>query len=158
MSDWNPEYLEFARRLYTIHGLSAGQISQKLAELGFNVSRSAVIGKLTRAGVMGNVDAHTKRERWRQTTAHANHRRPATKKAIAQRSGPLLVAAPVKTGAPKRGPNSIRFLDRSHYQCAMFCEGEEGSEGYVCGEPAVKSSWCARCLRIVADPVQKRVA
>lgn len=147
VSGWTEEFLDFARRLHQLEGMSAEQIAKKLGMLGFRVSRSAVIGKLTRAGVMGNQE-RLARERREQAVRHMNHKRASTKAAIIKRN-PVKAEPFVARGAPKQGPCSVRFIDRKPNQCAFFCEGQDGPEGLVCGDRVVSGAWCAHCVRIV---------
>ena len=147
-ADWTPARVEMMRRLLLLHGKSASQIAYDLNTMtGSRFSRNAVIGKIQRCGWV--LPQGTVRERVRQAKALAAHTRFAPKKQKQPKA--KAPAPPVMTRGPKRGPHSVRFIDRTLSQCPMFCEGEEGPTGFVCGAPVVFGSWCALCGSRVFD-------
>jgi len=141
---WTAER-ELKLRIYWMQGLSAAQIAKNLG----GVTRNAVIGKRVRMGLPD-----------RETPTRTKRRPKAAETPRIIVKGPLKVHAPAsKASLPPRGPNSIRFIDRASNQCPMFCEGEEGPEGLVCGEEArLGESWCSRCSKIVWLPVRPQRA
>lgn len=145
MSDWTRGAEQILRALWA-EGLSAAQIAKKLGKepICFKVTRNAVIGKIKRMGLPGRADptARTKRV---TRAAKPEQRLPAPKPdhVINVRRAP-------------RNTRNIRFINRTADQCSMFCEGEEGALGFVCGEVCEPGlNWCAACHAIVAAPMPK---
>lgn len=140
---WTDERMAKLKTLW-LQGLSCSQIA---AQLGGGISRNAVIGKRVRMGLPDRIpgNGHNKGKRMRRAAKPSQRIDP-----FAQ-----MKREPVaKIGAPKLGPRSVRFKDRLRYQCAMFCEGEEGALGFVCGQPTDSQDhpWCAECWSRVFVP------
>mgnify|MGYP001561317585 CR=1 FL=1 len=148
---WTHERVEFMRRLRLIEGMSAGQIAKKLQALGFTgVSRSAVIGKLHRMGI--EPAPKLAKERGLQIKTHTNKMRGLAR-ALTREQKPVRPTFDAREPI-QRGPNSIPFIERKSNQCPMFCEGEEGSQGFVCGEAvSFGARWCVRCHARACQPV-----
>lgn len=145
---WSLEREQLLAVLWT-QGLSAGQISKRLG-----VTRSAVIGKVHRLGLPKRSEA-----------SHGNARSMENKakngalRGRAMPSAPRLIRAAAPTREPpERSDTAVRFLERAPNQCAMFCAGEEGADGYVCGAPVVIGAWCIDCARLAYQPEEKRRA
>lgn len=116
------------------------------------VSRNAVIGKRIRMGLPDRDDGRRSAGSMTQALRLARARAKAKKEASPRPPQSLKPPKPEpipEPCAPIKGPNAIRFLDRSTTQCAMFCEGEEGAAGLVCGEPVTRGSYCTECARIL---------
>lgn len=162
--DWTEEKVAELRRLRCVEGKSAGQIAKQLG--GF--TRNAIIGKCIRLGL--EPPEHLRKTRSASQIAFTNRKRFRSQKARLEvaaaisrpRPGaPMLKADPTRLrGAPKVGPQSVRFMHRYKYQCAMFCEGEEGALGFVCGKPTDGvSAWCDFCRELCyAKGAEKAIA
>lgn len=75
------------------------------------------------------------------------------------RGPPARMPAPLHDRGPAPGRHAVRFLDRSAIACAMFCAGESGAIGLVCGAPTRPGApWCVDCRRLVYMPAQGRAA
>lgn len=121
--------------------LRGDTVTQIAKQIG-GVTRNAVIGKRIRMGLPDRgMPARTYRKG--AASAPVNPTRPKPK-------APVVAYIP-KSNGPKRGPNSVRFIDRRANQCPMFCEGEEGAQGFVCGDAAEAGSWCRKCRALVFD-------
>lgn len=147
---WTTER-ESLLKLFWLRGDSASQIAKQLG----GVTRNAVIGKRIRMGLPDRV-----------TPTRASKRKPPAKAtpfpAKKPKSVPTMVAAPVrKPRAPERGPNSVRHSERTWFQCPMFCAGEEGASGFICGSPIdfPAQKFCKACSKFAympAPPVRVR--
>lgn len=162
---WTQERTDLLRTLW-MQGLSASQIAARLTKLepGNRVTRNAVIGKRMRL-CLPDRQPHNRNA---QSTGlaltervikriRANRQRAiAAKTKPSPQSSDVAPAAPV---VPATGPHAVRFIDRLPTQCAMFCMGEEGAYGFVCGAPVQAYAYCANCLRLVYETTaNKRVA
>lgn len=126
-------------------GMTCAQIA---AELGCGISRNAVIGKVTRMGLPKRREPNKSGPRKVRAAKPSQRIDPFSK----MKREPV-----VKIGAPKLGPQSVRFINRYKYQCAMFCEGEEGALGFVCGQPTNGAeAWCQNCRALIYQPAQER--
>lgn len=146
--DWTPDRTQLLRQYRIVEGLSSGEIAKRInRETGARFSRNAVIGKLIRLGIEPPAEVKGKRK----NQSKAQHAQARGKIA------PPLVFAPVKARGAVRGPNSVRWIDHTSDQCEMFCAGEEGAQGFVCGEPSVfPGNWCKFCRGVVYLPPEKR--
>lgn len=138
--DWTPERVAKLTTLW-MQGLSCAQIAR---QLGGGITRNAVIGKRVRLGLPDRAEPnrnYTKKQRALRVKAA-----PAPK--------PIRIADAPRSysRAPAKGITATRFIDRSLSQCSMFCEGEEGAMGFVCGAPATSGVWCANCVKLVFAP------
>lgn len=151
-SDWTPERIELMRRLRKVNGLSAEQIAKALNLTGARFSRNAVIGKLMRSGIDKPEQRALRHERAAASIKHGNkvHKQTAKPK--------VMKPEPISERGAVRGPNAIAFIERRPRQCPMFCAGEEGPMGLVCGEVVASGSWCAACAKLIFQPVRKRAA
>lgn len=141
---WTDDRISRLRILWT-QGLTAAQIAK---QLGGGLTRNAVIGKRIRLGLPDRAIVHSHRSGKRSSRACGPPK-------VAKQLSPKLRLDPVLTPrAPRKGPNSVRFIERKLDQCPMFCAGEEGAAGFVCGE-AVEfgSTWCAACRALCYRPV-----
>lgn len=155
MSDWTDEAHDLVRRLWT-QGRSASQIALALRQrLGLRKSRNAVIGKVMRLGLPP------------RHAARNGSRPPATHRAIAarieaekQKRAPKPTQPPMEpaTRGKQRPPSPeqglMTFIEhRDYVHCAMFCEGEDGVHGRVCGRPCAEgATFCASCMRLAYTP------
>lgn len=149
---WPDAHVQVLRALW-LGGLSASQCARKLNEpqIGGHYTRNAVIAKVHRLGLSGRLTPQRK-------LACAPKPRPPAPPTKALPTPPTQ-PAPVKLRAPPaKGPTSVRFIDRTRRQCAMFCDGESGPDGFVCGEPVVVNAWCASCAGLCFVPVKPRRA
>ena len=142
---WTPDRVGLLRVLWT-QGLSAKQIAVRL---GGGITRNAVIGKRIRLGLP---DRATSTKSYRANKPKPHSAQPKTKAQVL----PKLKAEPIRSlRAPERSPGAVRFIDRKPWQCPMFCAGEEGPEGFVCGKPAEFSVWCEACRPLVFVPAPR---
>lgn len=148
--EWD-EAMDSLLRTMVAQGVAYSQIARAVSAMArVTVSRSAAIGRGRRLGLHR---AGTESER-------------VNKREASLRNGCGVVTAARKRGtlAPKAAPTgarephalrdpkvNVRFIDRRKDQCPMFCEGEEGPLGFVCGAPVVFGSWCALCGSRVFD-------
>lgn len=144
--DWTEEREQKLRLLWT-QGVSASAIAKELNKLPGNpLSRNAVIGKRlrmkmpNRTGDYGGVAAARKKR-----IEDAARRAPKLK------APPVLKPEPMpKPRAPLKDAGAIRFIDREPNQCPMFCQGEEGALGFICGKPVKRGeTWCANCHKLI---------
>ena len=145
MSFWNPEREGLLKQLWA-QGLSAKQIA---ARLGGGISRNAVIGKRIRLGLPDRVTPTA------GTGGRNGPRATKTVRIKKPKSVPAIEFAPVKKPrAPERGAHSIRHSERNWFQCPMFCAGEEGASGFICGKPMEfpAQKWCRDCAKFVYTP------
>lgn len=123
-------------------GLTATQIATKMnaAPLHAGLTRNAVIAKVHRLGLGKRRSPNRQPKR-------------VVRAAVLRQLPPSIKPEPVRhPRAPLRGPSSVRFIERRPDQCPMFCSGEEGASGFVCGEAVEAGSWCVSCVRLVYDP------
>ena len=129
MSNWTPD-LKKALTVLWLRGDSCSMIALELNRaFGVRLSRNAVIGKVTRMGLP------SRKVPVRAETARSIAARIRAKRIPTPEEGLMTYAE-----------------HRDFRDCAMFCEGESGSKGFVCGEVPVSGSvYCARCIGIVYD-------
>lgn len=128
-----PKEKEDRLRVLWLQGLSCGQIGKVLGK-----TRNAICAKVDRMGLPERLNPN-QRARTGVRAAKPTQRLPA----------PKAEADPITPrGAPKNTRN-LRFIDRKPNQCAMFCDGEQGANGFVCGEETVAGAWCSHCVRLV---------
>ncbi len=147
--DWTLERTNLLKTLW-LQGLTCAQIAREVNKLPGNpVSRNAVIGKRVRMGLP---------DREGKTISFNKKPRPVKQKPVIKREPlPRVAPAPTvraKSVAPLKDAASVRFLDREPSQCSMFCEGEDGPEGFVCGRDVVRGGFCADCAKLVYTAVQ----
>lgn len=147
VGSWPAARVERLRALWA-QGFTCSQIAAFLSVDGAGrITRNAVIGKVSRLGLA------------KRATPSTPRRRPVRAAKPAQRIQRAIPAEPPRIkGAPKRGPNSVRFIDRTQSQCPMFCENEDGPLGFVCGEAVETGSWCSRCAQRVFQETPARKA
>lgn len=155
-SKWAPEVVKLLMVLW-LRGDSASQIATKLNRVfafRVHVSRNAVIGKVSRLGL----------------PLRATVVRPVTKKSMGQRMRAEREKAPKQpklpppptARAPKRPPSPeqgrMTFAEHRDFRdCAMFCEGEDGANGRVCGKPCVIGmTFCPSCVALAYQPAPAR--
>lgn len=145
--DWTEERVSKLKTLW-MQGLSCSQIAR---QLGGGITRNAVIGKRMRMGLPDRCQPNRTYIRKPKPV-----RIPRPKTASVPRV-PKIKAEPTQTlrGPPERGPNAVMFIERKPNQCAMFCAGEDGPEGFVCGEPIALNSWCLPCAKLCYQPLEK---
>lgn len=137
-------------RTLWLDGMDAKRISKELAKIGVNVSRSSVLGKVHRLGLVRRASQARPVRGVRPKHLGKSQKIAAAPKVKAPRI--VADAPPSRTRAPAKGITATRFIDRSLSQCSMFCEGEEGAMGFVCGAPAISGVWCANCVKLVFAP------
>lgn len=137
-ADWTAERENTLKVLWT-QGLSCSQIAKQLG----GVTRNAVIGKRIRLGLPD-----------RAIPNRSYTPRPARVVAVKapKPTQPAFKPEPIRERGAIRGPSNVRFIDRKLSQCPMFCAGEEGALGFVCGARVDAGSWCANCARIIYMP------
>jgi len=134
---WTTEREDLLKVLW-MQGLSCSQIAR---QLGGGISRNAVIGKVTRLGL----------------AKRASPSRPPRRRVRAAKPDQRIIPKPrlsydgAKPKGALRGPQNVKFIDRSPSHCPMFVEGEEGPDGFVCGLPSSDGPWCSHCAQIVFD-------
>lgn len=147
--DWTPERVQKLTVLWA-QGLSCAQIAR---ELGGGITRNAVIGKRVRMGLPDRAMPN------RSYGKQGPRKRARVIRAIAAPSAPRTIRAaePKRySRAPTKGITATRFIDRSPSQCSMFCEGEEGALGYVCGAPAMVGVYCVSCAALIYIPTERQ--
>lgn len=151
MSAWTPERVAKLKVLWT-QGLSCSQISRELNKLpGTPVSRNAVISKRDRSGLP---------KRMEPNRPHGPRAKKVRVKAEPAAPRVIAAAAPVNEYSAKRPPlvseraNPIAWVaHRDFTHCAMFCLGEAGDAGLVCGNPPKEGSvYCSDCSRVSYVP------
>jgi len=150
MSAWNEGAEQMVRSLW-LDGMDAKRISDALAKIGVDVSRSAVLGKVHRMGLV-------RRASQARPVRGVRPKHLGKSVKAAAPKAPRVIAAdkPHKSGAPTKGITATRFIDRSQSQCAMFCAGEEGALGYVCGAPALVGVYCVNCAQLIYVPTERQ--
>lgn len=151
---WDDEgAVQMVRTLWA-EGLSAGDIAKRLRSIGLSVTRCSVLGKVHRLGLPLRGGAAQSHRTYRKQV------RPRAKAAPTVPRAPRIVAEdrPARSRAPAKTASSVRFINRSPNQCAMFCEGEEGASGFVCGAEIERGQWCSSCARLVYQPFSAREA
>ena len=138
--DWTADRVNTLKVLWT-QGLSCAQIAKQLG----GVTRNAVIGKRIRLGLPDRAQPN------RDYTKRAPRVRVAAAKAP-KPTPPAFKPEPIRERGAQRGPSNVRFIDRKQSQCPMFCAGEEGALGFVCGAPADAGVWCRACSAIIFAP------
>jgi len=144
--DWTEANVGLLKVLW-LQGLSATECARRLP---FVVSRSAVIGKVSRLGLPGRRNTRPMRgSKGLVKDAPAKPRIPKQ---------PTIKPVFVRERGALRGPANVPFINRRPNQCPMFCAGEDGAHGLVCGEPVEVGSWCRACGPMIFQPVRKRAA
>lgn len=163
MSEWSEDSVSLLKTLKA-QGYPASHISRMLrATTGLKVSRSAVIGKCFRLGLneadksAARIAARLQSARVRRYGAEIAEKRRRDKKALSAATVPSPYKS-TKTPLHIDRPNAVRFISREPSQCSMFLDGEEGAQGFVCGEPIAINRFCAECASLVYQPVEKRKA
>lgn len=156
MSEWTDACVEAAKAGY-LEGLSCSQIAKKLAGAPYHqkFSRNAVIGKLHRLGITG-------RQRSSKSVSLRSVRERRAAALPKSKPKPRIVTQSVCGGSPsglrppKKDETSIRWLDHEGGKhCEMFCEGEDGALGFVCGKRVEVNRYCGGCARIAYQPTGK---
>lgn len=143
---WTPERVERLRGLHA-QGFATSIISKMLSVEGAYFSRCAVIGKLTRLGLMGSMDAACKRARAQANARQTNRTKRAKGSLPSSTPNPRKPTDLYFAKGAERGDWNVRFCDRRASQCPRFVENEEGARGFVCGRPVASGSWCSNCGR-----------
>lgn len=158
---WTDERVETVRALHA-QGCSSSEIAARIGA----PTRNTVIGKMTRLGLKRIKQLTPKQAsvpRQKPTApalsakvvgmAARGKERQEMFQAVADKALDKFertIAASQDTSTP------VRFLDRSRFECSMPQAGWDDApieEKMVCGRPVVgKTSWCPRCLTIVAVP------
>lgn len=131
-------------------GLTATQIATKMnaAPLHAGLTRNAVIAKVHRLGLSKRRSPNRQPKRVVRVAVLLRQLAPKPK------ADPWSDACAPKLG----GPANVRFIDRKPDQCPMFCAGEEGPEGFVCGNARELGVWCMNCAKLVFAPIPKKEA
>lgn len=133
-----------------LQGLSASQIARRIG----GVTRSAVLGKVHRLQLPKRVQHHNGADTDRAKRAkRVNRQRAAIAKP--KYKPPVFTPAPARGAPPQRTEFSIPFIEANAMQCQMFCEGEDGALGLVCGKTASINRYCSDCARIAYQPKEK---
>lgn len=146
------EAMDSILRTMVAQGISYSKIARMVSAVGIGVSRSAAISRARRIGLTRTpgVSRKARELAWER----ADKRKPL--------ANALAKSKPAKAraeGAPKRGPCSVRFIDRTPRQCPYFCAGEEGPLGFVCGARVDEGkAWCRDCETRVFDLRAKAAA
>jgi hypothetical protein len=150
---WTAEIVEIAKTMRA-QGKTASDIARFLrSTTGVNFTRNAVLGKLSRMGLMSTPSSHgtsgkvLAKARARINAREAELRRQA--KSAKERTKLM----PAKDIGAEAGPSNVRFIDRTFWHCPMFLLGEDGPSGLVCGKPVVRAGYCADCYPLVYRPV-----
>lgn len=146
---WTDDRIELLKKLYA-DNLSASQIAD---ELGGNLSRNAVIGKLHRLGLMGRKRAHSI-----VNVAKSIRKAPA---GIIRNATKIVAKAQGRYRAPELHPDTItdlpadqsdcavKMMDANEAHCRWPIGGEPTADMLVCGAKPIKGmSYCARHCRI----------
>ena len=146
-SKWAPEVVKLLTLLW-LRGDSASQVATELNRVfafSHPLTRNAVISKIMRLDLPARV------------TPYRPPSRPVRAKAAPKPKPPPApkVRAPNRPPAPEQG--RMTYAEHRDFQhCAMFCEGEEGVNGRVCGKPCVIGmTFCPDCLGLVYVPAPK---
>jgi len=143
--DWTEERVNLLKVLWA-QGVSCSHIAKRI---GAGFSRNAVIGKVSRLGLTPRAKST---RAVRTGKAHAVW---LGKKSTKPK--PRLSYDGAKPKGALRGPQNVKFIARDSNQCPMFCEGEEGPDGLVCGLPVQDGNWCEFCSRIVYQPAAQQL-
>lgn len=165
---WTPEREAMARKLKA-RGFTASAAAKRLNETLFKdarrvLTRNAVIAIWHRLGLSEPLPAEDRARRKEQgkRTQRGGANISTLRAEITQSKktgAPTLKYASVRSDAPPKGPHSVRYSERRERTCVMFCAGESGVEGFICGAPVVAlTAWCAACARIVYTPAPGRAA
>lgn len=150
---WSQERVDLAKKLWT-SGVSTTEIGQRLG-----CSRNAVIGKLTRLGIMGqgSKDGHSQTSAYNARKA-MEKRRMAAKRAKAQEAkqrraraklAPVIELPPLPETDPEP-PGCTSLLDRADNQCRYPYR----EENFVfCPNERIVGSYCMMHHRIVWRPL-----
>lgn len=136
-----PKEKEDRLRVLWLQGLSCGQIGKVLGK-----TRNAICAKVDRLGLPPRLDPN------RRVKTGVRAAKPSQRLSAQPKPEPI-----TPRGAPENTRN-IRFIDRKPHQCAMFCAGEDGALGFVCGAEVARGAWCADCARLAYQPMQKQEA
>lgn len=153
-SKWAPEVVKLLTVLW-LRGDTALQVATELNRVfafSHPLTRNAVISKVSRLGL----------------PLRATVVRTVSKKSMGQRiraesekAKPKLPPQPVAR-SPKRPPSPeqgrMTYAEHRDFRdCAMFCEGEEGVNGRVCGKPcAIGMTFCPSCVALAYQPAPAR--
>lgn len=140
LEKWPPERVARLRGLVA-QGFSGSQVASLLNQttLGDKVTRAAVVGKCWRLGL--SLKSTPARRPGQGKPRAPVTSRPHTGPPMINPNPPRVSRDPIHPGA-----NSVPFDQRGRNQCPMFCEGEEGAKGLVCGNPSAEGeTYCKRC-------------
>lgn len=146
-SKWAPEVVNLLTLLW-LRGDSALQVANELNRVfafSHPVTRNAVISKIMRLNL----------------PARATPCRPVTRPVRVKAERKPKPPPPITERSPKRPPapeqGRMTFAQHRDFRdCAMFCEGEDGAHGKVCGKPcAIGVVYCPSCLALVYQPAPK---
>jgi GcrA cell cycle regulator len=172
-SAWTPERLDLAKTLW-VAGNSAAQIAKELG----GVSRSAVLGKLYRADLMGqgapSRPGHTGEQRAKRSTRSTAPTPRAQAKvfgatrvkmarpvllmgngAVLERVEAQAPRAAIREAAfqPLLGTTPLPYTERAFNQCS-WPVGGEGADTLCCGAPIAERSWCKAHLTMGTQPIK----
>lgn len=167
-STWTPEREAMARKLKA-RGFTASAAAKRLNETLFKdaqrvLTRNAVLGFWMRIGLCEPLPAEDRARRKEQgkRTQRGGANISTLRAEITQTKktgAPTLKYASVRNEGPVKGPYSVRYREREDRTCVMFCAGESGVDGFICGAPVVAlTAWCEACARIVYTPAAGRAA
>lgn len=168
---WTPERADKAKELY-LGGMSATEI----AKLFGGLSRSAVLGKLHRLGVVRKAD-----ENYRQTMrfhaamraaadlerqkrkAERQAKAEAKKRLSEERQAARLIKISEKRNEWKEDPMPVRvecsprpWTERKFGECAFPVEGEGADTKSCCNEVYKEGQYCRGHFRVMFTPAPKR--
>lgn len=147
---WTEEREQLLKTLW-LQGLTASQIAKRLG----GVTRNAVIGKRIRLGLPDRA-VYARGPVKKKPNTYGGAVTAARKRGTA---APKVTHEEPKLRGARKGPNAVRFMERREgKQCPMFCEGEDGPTGFVCGERVEIGSWCSSCFSRVFDLRKKAAA
>lgn len=165
---WTPEREAMARKLKA-QGLTALAAAKQLNATVFKdaakpITRNALLGFWMRAGLCAPLPAEERarrKEQGKRTQRGGGQISTMRKETTAAKKtgAPTLKYASVRKDGPDKGAHSVRYRERKERTCVMFCAGESGVDGFICGAPVVPlTAWCADCARIVYTPAPGRAA
>jgi hypothetical protein len=157
----HPEADAFIIEKWNSEGWNTNRIAAALQEqYGEPVTKNSVIGRKNRikAKEGGPMVNHYTANRQRQEGLAAARKQQLEIKLLAKDGGRPRIPGKRQEGVPMDVVPTVvgktRFLNVRPGQCKLFLPGNEGMNGFVCGEAtgAADKSWCPACLKRVFVP------
>lgn len=149
-SRWAPEVVNLLTLLW-LRGDTALQVATELNRVfafSHPLTRNAVISKIARLDLPARVTPYRPPSRPVRAKAAPKPKPPPPP--------PPTACGPKRQPAPEQG--RMTYAEHRDFRdCAMFCEGEEGVNGRVCGKPcAIGMTFCPSCVALAYKPEPAR--